>query len=147
MGVEIGYARAVSDIRTTNPDYPFGTPEDPGSIGLDQLDLNFLLFKPSGWAAPYFTVGIGTTIFSTDIPMVTTDAQWRFAWNLGLGVEVYPGTSRRFVFRVDGRVRGVDTYRAVGGGGVYCDGWGYCYGYASTVYTSGEATAGLGVRF
>ena len=66
-----------------------------------------------------------------------------FAFNAGVGAIFRLAES--ISARIDGRYRGVTTNHSTGGGS-YCS-YGYCYGYASTIYWNGEVTAGLGYTF
>ena len=142
FGVELSYARAVSDVSTNNPARRLG-----GNVTLDQLDLSGLFAGQRGPATGYLSLGLGTSIVSphvtTDSTSLNSSSNWRFAWNIGIGVMFKMG--RSWLGRLDGRYRGVDTAHSTGNY-AYCD-FGYCYGYASTIYWSGEVTAGLGFRF
>ncbi len=140
FGVELSYARAKSDATTRDPTHPLGD----ASVTLDQIDLSGLFAGQRGPATGYLSLGLGTSIVSPSVPNVTTESNWRFAWNVGIGVMFKMG--RSLVGRIDGRYRGVDTDHATNSY-AYCDVFGYCYGYASSIYWSGEVTAGLGFRF
>lgn len=144
FGVELSYARAVSNIRTTVDSIPFGSPSDRGDVAIDQIDISGIYAGNRGPAMGYLSIGIGSSILSPHIPGVNTSSSGRFAWNIGLGGMFEFGES--MIARVDGRYRGTNTNRSTGGNS-WCDGFGYCYGYASWVYWSGEVTAGLGFRF
>ena len=143
FGIELSYARAVSNLKTTN-DSSFGSPTDRGSVGLDQIDISGIYAGNRGPASGYLSIGLGSSILSPNIPGLNTSSSGRFAWNIGLGGMFEFGES--MVARLDGRYRGTNTNRSTGSSS-WCDGFGYCYGYASWVYWSGEVTAGLGFRF
>jgi opacity protein-like surface antigen len=148
-GVELSYMHASSAVSTSSDTVSFGQGTDKGTIGVDQIDLSGLWTGYRARTTGFVSLGIGTTIFTPHIPGATTsagngDAHWRFAFNAGLGAifrltETLSG-------RIDGRYRGVTTNHATGSTS-YCDVWGYCYGYASTIYWNGEVTAGLGYTF
>ena len=148
-GVELSYMHASSSISTSVDSVPFGQPGDKGTIGVDQIDISGLWTGYRARTTGFVSLGIGTTIFTPHIPNSTGpsggngDAHWRFAFNAGLGAifRLTEGVSAR----IDGRYRGVTTNHATGGGS-YCS-YGYCYGYASTIYWNGEVTAGLGYTF
>lgn len=144
FGLELSYARAVSTIRTTVDTIPFGGPQDRGDVGIDQIDISGIYAGYQGPASGYLSIGLGTSILSPNIPGVNTSSSGRFAWNIGLGGMFEIGES--MIARLDGRYRGTSTNRSTGSN-TWCDGFGYCYGYASWVYWSGEITAGLGFRF
>ena len=143
-GVELSYARAVSDVATSNDTIPFGDPTNKGTVAFDQIDISGLWTGYRSTATGYVSLGLGTTIITPHIPNATNaDSHWRFAFNAGVGAILRIGES--LAARIDGRYRGVTTNHATGSAS-YCE-FGYCYGYASTVYWSGEVTAGLGYRF
>lgn len=144
FGVELSYARAVSGVKTTNDTLPFGEPTDRGDIGVDQIDISGIYASQQGPASGYLSIGIGSTILSPHIANAPTSSSGRFAWNVGIGGMFQIGQS--MVARLDGRYRGTSTNHSTGSSS-WCDGFGYCYGYASWVYWSGEVTAGLGFRF
>jgi hypothetical protein len=144
FGVELSYARAVSNIKTSVDSVPFGTPQDRGNIGVDQIDISGIYAGYQGPASGYLSIGLGSSILSPHIPGRNTSSSGRFAWNIGIGGMFQFGES--MVARLDGRYRGTSTNHSTGSQS-WCDGFGYCYGYASWVYWSGEVTAGLGFRF
>ena len=146
FGVEISYARAVSTIKTSVDSVPFGDPSDRGDVGLDQIDISGIYAGYQGPASGYLSIGLGSTIVSPHLPNATTSlsSSSRFAWNIGIGGMFQIGES--MIARIDGRYRGTSTNHSTGSSS-WCDGFGYCYGYASWVYWSGEVTAGLGFRF
>lgn len=139
FGVEISYARAVSNLHG-------GTVAQPreGDVTLDQIDISGLYSGYSGAGKGYVSLGLGTTGFTPNIEGTKGSAQWRFAWNVGAGFLFDVGQS--LAGRIDGRYRMTNTNRQTGSNS-YCDAFGNCYGYASMIYSSGEVTAGLGVRF
>lgn len=143
-GVELSYMHAQSSVTTSSDTVSFGQGTDRGNIGVDQIDISGLWTGYRGTATGFVSLGIGTTIFTPHIPNANTDSHWRFAFNAGVGAIFRLGES--LSARIDGRYRGVTTNHATGSSS-YCDSFGYCYGYASTVYWNGEVTAGLGYRF
>lgn len=143
FGVEFSYARAVSNLKTRN-DSTFGSTVETGDVGLDQIDISGIYAGYQGPASGYLSIGLGSSILSPHIPGRNTSSSGRFAWNIGIGGMFQFGES--MVARIDGRYRGMNTNRSTGSSN-WCDGFGYCYGYASWVYWSGEVTAGLGFRF
>jgi opacity protein-like surface antigen len=140
FGIELSYARAVSNVTA---DTGFGE-ADRGDVALDQIDISGIYASQQGPASGYLSIGIGSTILSPHITDLPRPQSGRFAWNIGLGGMFQFGES--MVARLDGRYRGMNTNRSTGTNS-WCDGFGYCYGYASWVYWSGEVTAGLGFRF
>ena len=144
FGVELSYARAVSNVKTSIDTIPFGEPTDRGHIGIDQIDISGIYAGYSGPASGYLSIGLGSSILSPHIGNANTSSSGRFAWNIGIGGMFQVGHS--MIARIDGRYRGTSTNHSTGSSS-WCDGFGYCYGYASWVYWSGEVTAGLGFRF
>lgn len=144
FGLELSYARAVSDIKTVPDSTPFGTPQSGGDVAIDQIDISGIYAGYQGPASGYLSIGLGSSILSPHIPGRNTSSSGRFAWNIGIGGMFEFGES--MIARIDGRYRGMNTNRSTGSN-TWCDGLGYCYGYASWVYWSGEITAGLGFRF
>jgi opacity protein-like surface antigen len=140
FGLEFSYARAVSNLHTTNP----VAQGDSGHVTLDQIDVGGLYAGYNGTGKGYVSLSLGTTGFTPHINGANGSAQWRFAWNVGAGFMFDVG--RSLVGRIDGRYRMTNTNRQTGSGS-YCDAFGNCYGYASMIYSSGEVTAGLGIRF
>jgi opacity protein-like surface antigen len=138
FGLELNYMRADSKFHG-------GTVADPreGNVTLDQFDLSGLYYGYEGAGRGYVSIGLGTTAFTPHIEGTDGSSQWRFAWNVGAGVMFDVGQS--MIGRIDGRYRMTNTNRQTGSGS-YCDFYG-CYGYASTIFSSGEVTAGLGIRF
>ncbi len=140
FGVEFSYARAVSNLHTISP----VAQGDSGQVTLDQIDVSGLYAGYSGAGKGYVSFGLGTTGFTPHVNGQNGSAQWRFAWNVGAGFMFDVG--RSLVGRLDGRYRMTNTNRQTGSSS-YCDAFGNCYGYASSIYSSGEVTAGLGIRF
>ena len=153
---EFSYTRNGSDLAVKNT---IGTPPthpgfSAGKLTADQYDLNFLISSPAPnpkmW--PYFVLGFGWTVTHPDIqgvdptnPNTTISATSKslFAFNFGIGTmaELNP----KMAVRLDARWRVTDTNISTSSG-VYCDYWGYCWGYSSSWYNSGEFTAGLEYR-
>ena len=67
---------------------------------------------------------------------------FKFNFAIGMKYEMSPKLSTR----LDGRWRVTDT-NITTDSGVWCDPYGYCYGYASSWYNSGELIAGLSYSF
>lgn len=147
--VEFGYARTSSDLNFRPASV--GTNVDAGNMSADEYDLNFLISQPSPnprmW--PYFTLGFGWSITHPSVhtadpnKTVNVDSHSLFGFNFGIGslVEMRPNMS----LRLDARWRVTDTHITTSSG-VYCDYYGYCWGYSSDWYNSGELTAGLTYR-
>jgi hypothetical protein len=143
-GLEFGWVRSTPSLEVFDPTAP-AQPKDRGTIDVDDLAVNVLFLNHRGPAAGYFTLGVGSSIL-TPHPTngVNADARGRFAWNFGIGV-IYE-TPGALVARIDARYRGMDTNINTGNY-TYCDFYGFCYTYASDIYSSGEVTAALGFRF
>jgi opacity protein-like surface antigen len=149
LGVEFVYTRTGSDLKLEQG-LPSGFPAigELGRINGNSYDLDFLFLQPTGnpRATGYFTLGFGWTITDPDIQVSggtatpKGDSNSLFAWNFGVGAKV--DMNEKIALRLEGRWRVTDTGITTSSG-VYCDAWGYCYGYASDWYNSGELTAGL----
>jgi opacity protein-like surface antigen len=145
---EFSYTRNGSDLNVKNFSGVLPPGFDAGKITADQYDLNFLISQPAPnpkmW--PYFVLGFGWTITHPEINPPTSasavhpEDKSLFAFNFGLGtlVEMNP----KMGVRLDARWRVTDTAITTSSG-VYCDFYGYCWGYSSDWYNSGEFTAGI----
>ena len=153
--IEGVWTHASSDV-TVNQQVGGFNPTSLGKLGLDSFDLDFLFLQPtaSARAAGYFTLGFGWTITDPQLSIQdgvnpppssagTPESNSLFSWNFGLGAKI--DMSERLALRLEGRWRVTDTGITTSSG-VYCDYWGYCYGYASDWYNSGELTAGLTLK-
>jgi len=149
---EFAYSRTSADLEVRTGTIGNTAGFDAGSMASDEYDFNFLVSQPAGnpkmW--PHFTLGFGWTMTHPDIRPPSPvnnkpvpEGNSLFAWNFGLGtmVEMNP----KLALRLDARWRVTDTHITTSSG-VYCDYWGYCWGYASDWYNSGELTAGLSYR-
>jgi opacity protein-like surface antigen len=143
LGVDLGYGRSKSDL-STDPGTPLVQPGDKGTVTFDQFDFNFMFLQPSGPSTGFFTIGLGATVVTPTIPSSDASAETNFSWNIGIGMKYNAGKSA--VLRVDARYRGMDTNHQTGTYS-YCNIYGYCYAYASSMYYGGELTAGVGFRF
>lgn len=146
-GIEFSYTRSGSELQVN--DGPLVPPGGLGRVNLDNYDVNFVL-QQENMANPrvsgFFTFGFGWTLTNPEITgsgvvgQPQPDGETFFAWNMGLGTKI--GMSEAIALRLEGRWRITDTNFTTSSG-VYCDYWGYCYGYASDWYSSGEFSAGL----
>jgi hypothetical protein len=148
---EFSYTRNQSDVAIKN----YGSAPPPGFTGgkvtADQYDLNFLISQPAPdpkmW--PYFVLGFGWTVTHPQLDAPSNPAaapknvqsHSLFAFNFGIGTMAQLGNPK-LAARIDARWRVTDTHLTTSSG-VYCDYWGYCWGYSSSWYNSGEFTAGL----
>jgi opacity protein-like surface antigen len=151
---ELVYTHAGSDVKLNNT---FGgyNATSLGRLNFNSYDLDFLFLQPSAnpKLSGYFTLGFGWTITDPQLelqggtpPTGSTgppESNSLFAWNFGIGAKV--DMNDRLALRLEGRWRVTDTGITTSSG-VYCDYWGYCYGYASDWYNSGELTAGLTIK-
>jgi opacity protein-like surface antigen len=146
-GIEFSYTRSGSDLKTYDGSAGFNPGGALGRVNLDNYDVNFIM-QQENLANPrvtgFFTLGFGWTMTAPEynLPSGTSqpDGESFFAWNMGLGTKI--GMSPSLALRLEGRWRITDT-NITTSSGVYCDYWGYCYGYASDWYSSGELSAGL----
>jgi hypothetical protein len=143
-GVEFQYMKSGSDI-TTRTSYPGYTPGgDLGRIDYDSYDINFVA-RQQNLANPrvtgFGTIGFGWTQTHPKLNgPVTVGSNSLFGINFGLGAKVNMSPALSLVLQ--GRWKITQTNLTTGSYN-YCDYWGYCYGYTSNAYDSGELTAGL----
>lgn len=142
-GLELGWIHSASDVSVYNPAKPLD-PTARGTVNFDDIEFDILFLNRRGPAAGYFELGAGSTIITPNTPNGNTSSQGRFAWNFGIGV-IYD-TPGAMVARIDARYRAMDTNHSTGNY-VYCDFYGFCYNYASDIYSQGEVTAALGFKF
>ena len=144
-GIEFAWTRTGSDVEI-NTNYPGFTPGSLGHIDYNSYDINFV-GRQHNFANPrvmgFGTIGFGWTV--TD-PQVDTPAgsslgsNTLFGINFGMGANVV--MNPKLDLRLEGRWKITGTHITTGTY-TYCDVWGYCYGYSSSSYNSGELTAGL----
>ncbi len=147
-GIEFAYTRTGSDVSINNT--LAGQPRrDIGRVDIDNYDINFLAYQPSGnpRVTPFGEIGLG---WASVHPNIDSDfikpgtqapsGNTLFNFNFGLGTKV--AMSPKISLRLEGRWRVMDTNYNTNGG-VWCDPWGYCYSYASSWYNSGELIGGL----
>ena len=149
-GLEFSYTRSGSDVEIkqaiNNPDHP----TDFGRINYDRFDINFVGRQSSvtnDKVQGFGTIGFGWTTTRPDLqlrPGTSFDSNTLFGWNFGLGCNI--NTSEKVAVRLEGRWQLTDT-NITTGNYVYCDYWGYCYGYSSDTYSSGDLTMGLTYKF
>ena len=142
-GLEVAYARTGSDVSIKNGAAGY-TPGDLGRLNLDNWDINFIFAQPTSMrSVGFFTIGFGWTVTDPQLslpPGVNQNSESLFGWNFGLGTKI--AFNDKLLLRLEGRWKTTDT-NVTTSSSVYCDYWGYCYGYASNWYNSGELTAGL----
>jgi hypothetical protein len=146
VGLEFAYTRAGSDVTVSKSALGFN-PGPLGRLNLNSYDINFL-FNQHSMGSPrttgFFTMGFGWTV--TDPSGLkgkagqSVSSKSLFAWNFGLGTKIAMNPS--LALRLEGRWKITDT-NVTTSSGVWCDYYGYCYNYSSSIYNSGELTAGL----
>jgi hypothetical protein len=145
-GIEFAYARQGSDITVrSNYDYSPGDTGLRGRIDYDSYDINFVA-RQQNLANPrvtgFGTIGFGWTVTHPQLENTTVNvgSNTLFGINFGLGAKI--GIKPGLGLRLEGRWKISQTNLTTGTYN-YCDYWGYCYGYTSNSYDSGELTAGL----
>lgn len=113
-----------------------------GQARRDDIELNGLwyAYRPGRDVRPYFTAGLGASIFSSD----QTSAYGRFAWNIGAGIrkDLNPKAALRL------ETRWHPTWVTTGSA-IYCDPYYYygCYTVGSgEFFDQIEVTLGLAIR-
>ena len=147
-GLELGYTRTGSDVKLNN--IQAGQPNsDVGHLDIDNYDINFIGYQMSsnprvtgfgeigfGWAVTH--PDINTTFLGQNVAQPSGNTLFNFNFGLGMRMEMNP----KLALRLEGRWRVMDT-NITTSSGIWCDPYGYCYGYASDWYNSGELNAGL----
>jgi hypothetical protein len=147
-GLELSYTRTGSDVRLHN--VQAGQPNnDVGRVNIDNYDINFIGYQMTGnpRVAGFGEIGLGwavthpeinATFLGQNISNPNGNTLFNFNFGLGVRMEMNP----KLAMRLEGRWRVMDT-NITTSSGIWCDPYGYCYGYASDWYNSGELIAGL----
>ncbi len=142
-GLEFAWTRTGSDVEV-HTEYPGYVPQGPlGRMDYDSYDINFV-GRQHNFANPrvmgFGTIGFGWTVTHPDLQTTNLGSNTLFGINFGMGANVVMNES--LDLRLEGRWKITGTHVTTGTY-TYCDVWGYCYGYSSSSYNSGELTAGL----
>jgi opacity protein-like surface antigen len=148
-GLEFAYTRTGSDmkLRQQLANQP---KTDIGRLDIDNYDINFIGYEPTGnpKVTPFGVIGIGwsATHPTLDVKPMSGSIQSNtlFNFNFGLGVRV--AMNEKVAARFEGRWRVTDTNLQTNSG-MWCDPYGYCYSYSSSWYDAGELEAGLSYSF
>ena len=148
-GLEFAYTRAGSDVSLDQ--VLSGQPRSNlGRVDIDSYDLNFIGYQRTANPRlfPFGSIGFGWSVTHPTIDADFIDAGgpqeiegktlFNFNFAIGMKYEMSPKLSTR----IEGRWRVTDT-NITTDSGVWCDPYGYCYGYASSWYNSGELIFGL----
>ena len=149
-GLEFAYTRAGSDINLDRvlSGQPGNT--NVGRIDIDSYDLNFIGYQRTANPRlfPFGSIGFGWSVTHPTVNAEFLDTSisaqpegktlFNFNFAIGMKYEMSPKLSTR----IEGRWRVTDT-NITTDSGVWCDPYGYCYGYASSWYNSGELIFGL----
>ena len=150
--VEFAYTRTGSDLKLKQA--LTGQPRtDIGRLDIDNYDLNFIGYEPTGnpKVTPFGVIGIGWSITHPEIdagfltasgPQPESNSLFNF--NFGLGVRV--AMNEKIATRFEARWRVTDTNLQTSSG-MWCDPFGYCYSYSSNWYDAGELEAGISYSF
>ena len=129
--VDINWTHFSGDISATTTQAfpgspPVGTKLNGPTLKRDDILMNgyWYAFDPSRPMIPYFTLGIGASIFGTD----KTSTIGRFAWDIGAGLR--RELSDRLALSVQGLW--LPTWVTTGSG-LWCDPW-YCYSVGTGEY-------------
>ena len=150
-GLEFAYTRTGSDVKLQN--VLTGQPRSKvGRIDIDNYDINFLGYQPTG--NPRITgfglIGFGWAVTHPEVDNDFVAAANKpesnslFNFNFGLGTKIE--MSPKVALRLEGRWRVTDTGITTSSG-IWCDPYGYCYSYASDWYNSGELSGGISYSF
>ena len=138
---ELYWSHWSGDWEATDPGAPVGqTPYRTGSFSRDDIMLAGIWYatRSGAVARPYFTAGLGTSIFYAD----NADTEWRFAWDIGAGVR--KDVNEKFGLRVD--FRWVPTWVTTGTS-TWCDPYWGCYpANTGEFFDQWELTGGLIIK-
>src|SRR5262245_51311011 len=149
-GLEFAYTRTGSDVKLSQT-LSAQPRTNIGTLAIDNYDLNFIGYEPTGnpRVTPFGEIGFGWSITHPDIDTdflgaVKPESNSLFNFNFGLGVKV--AMNEKLAARIEGRWRVTDTHLETSSG-LWCDPFGYCYSYSSNWYDAGEITGGLSYAF
>ena len=148
-GLEFAYTRTGSDVSLHK--VLAGQPNgDVGRLNIDNYDINFLGYQPSGnpRVSPFGLIGFGwaqthpelNNSFTVGANARTPKSETLFNFNFGIGTKIE--MNEKLGLRIEGRWRVTDTAITTSSG-IWCDPYGYCYSYASDWYNSGELIGGI----
>ena len=149
-GLEFAYTRTGSDVSLHK--VLAGQPSsDIGRLNIDNYDLNFIGYQPSGnpRVQPFGLIGFGWAITHPELNSEFSianagfkepDSEVLFNFNFGIGTKIE--MNEKLGLRIEGRWRVTDTAITTSSG-IWCDPYGYCYSYASDWYNSGELIGGI----
>lgn len=147
--IEFAYTREGSDVKLQRA-LTAGQATDLGRLDIDSYDINFIGYQrvANPRMYPFGSIGFGWSRTNPQINASAIDAGapseiegktlFNFNFAIGMKYEMSPKLSTR----IEGRWRVTDT-NITTDSGVWCDPYGYCYGYASSWYNSGELIVGL----
>jgi opacity protein-like surface antigen len=147
-GFEFAYTRTGSDVsvKKVQAGQPNG---DVGRLDIDNYDINFLGYQPSGnpRVQPFGLIGFGWAVTHPNVNSSFAvnatkkfNSETLFNFNFGLGTKIE--MNEKLGLRIEGRWRVTDTAITTSSG-IWCDPYGYCYSYASDWYNSGELIGGI----
>jgi opacity protein-like surface antigen len=146
-GIELAYTRTGSEVKVDK--VLAGQPRTKiGRIDIDNYDINFLGYEPTGnpRVTPFALIGFGWAVthpkLDKDVVAFNPESNTLFNFNFGLGFKSQ--INEKTALRIEGRWRVTDTSLTTSSG-LWCDPWGYCYSYATQWYNSGELIAGLSI--
>jgi hypothetical protein len=139
FALELSYDRQETSLKLK--DGSNNTAETIFDLGIDYLQLGFVLQAPSGTVRPFFSFLIGTTYFNPQ--GVDAESETRASGGIGLGFKAF--ASDAIGLRFQGRV--ISTFLS-SSNEVFCDENGFCYSYPSSTYMfQGDVSVGLIIAF
>ena len=143
VGVEVSWTYAKPDLNATRI-LPEGLEGTIGDLKTNIYELDGLFSMGTDTASFYVVLGIGATTFEPEIVDVTTSSNTYLSGSAGIGGKWWLG--RNFGLRIEGRWRWVATGHTTEAG-AWCDPFGICYGYTTSVYGHPDVTGGITLRF
>ncbi len=143
IGIEGSWTYAKPNLNATRI-LPEGLEGTIGDVKTNIYELDGLFSVGNDTASFYVVLGIGATSFEPEIGGVTTATNTYLSGSAGIGGKWWLG--RNFGLRIEGRWRWVATGHTTEAG-AWCDPFGICYGYTTSVYGHPDITGGLTLRF
>jgi Outer membrane protein beta-barrel domain len=143
IGVEASWTYAKPDLSATRllPDGVTGT---IGSLKSNIYELDGLFSLGTDFASFYVVLGVGATTLQPELVGIVTKSNTYLSGSAGIGGKMWLGAN--FGLRAEARWRWVSLGHTTDAG-VWCDPFGVCYGYTTSIYGHPDVTGGLTVRF
>ena len=143
VGIEASWTYSKPNLSATRL-LPEGLTGTIGSVKSNIYELDGLFSLGTDFASFYVVLGIGATTLQPELVGIVTSTNTYLSGSAGIGGKIWLG--KNFGLRAEGRWRWVSTGHTTDAG-VWCDAFGICYGYTTSIYGHPDITGGLTVRF